>query len=255
MPLRVDLNCDLGEDTGPTGSTRDEAILAWVTSVNIACGYHAGDHNVMRRTLQLAAAKGVGLGAHPGLPDRQGFGRRSMKVEPDDVFNMVVYQVGALQALAAVSGQRLQHVKPHGVLYNRAARETPVARAIVDAVHAVDPGLILFALSGGEVVRVGRAAGLLVAEEGFADRTYQPDGTLTPRTSPGAVITDPGEAARRAVRMVKEGEIAAADGSELTLHIDTVCIHGDEPQAPTFAKMLRQTLERNGIRVQRIGGR
>jgi UPF0271 protein len=252
MLLRVDLNCDLGEGVP---ASRDEAILDWVTSANIACGYHAGDHNVMRRTVELAASKGVGLGAHPGFPDREGFGRREMRFEPAEIFNMVIYQVGALRAFAHVAGVRLRHVKPHGALYNMAAREAGPARAIVDAVRAIDPELILFAPAASELVRAARRDGVPVAEEAFADRAYRPDGTLVPRTAPGAMIPDAADAAARAVRMVKEGRLTAIDGSELAIHADTICVHGDEPGALEFVKVLRAAFERHGIEVRRIGER
>lgn len=255
MEWTVDLNSDLGESFGHYVMGQDEAILHHVTSANIACGFHGGDHNVMRRTVRLAVEQGVALGAHPGLPDLLGFGRRSMAVEPEDVFNMTVYQVGALQSFAALEGKRLQHVKPHGALYNMAGKEPAVAQAIAEAVAAVDKGLILFGLAGSQLVKAGEKAGLRVAREVFADRTVQADGSLTPRNRPGACIEDPEQAVRRVVRMVKEGKVTAVDGTEVDIEADTVCVHGDDPRALAFAKGLRKGLEEQGIRVRRIGER
>lgn len=249
----VDLNSDLGESFGNYVMGQDEAILHHVTSANIACGFHGGDPNVMRQTVRMAAERGVALGAHPGLPDLLGFGRRYMAVEPEDVFNMTVYQVGALLSFATLEGKRLQHVKPHGALYNMAGKEPAVAEAIAEAVAAVDKELILFGLAGSQLVSAGEKAGLQVAREVFADRTVQPDGSLTPRTRPGAYIEDPEQAVHRVVRMVKEGKVTAVDGTEVDLQADTVCVHGDDPQALAFAKGLRKGLEEQGIRVRRIG--
>ncbi|MFS8513097.1 MAG: LamB/YcsF family protein [Planifilum fulgidum] len=249
----VDLNSDLGESFGAYTLGRDEEVLRFVTSANIACGYHAGDHNVMGRTVKAAAEKGVGLGAHPGLPDLLGFGRRRMEVEPKDVYNMTLYQVGALAAFARACGKRLQHVKPHGALYNMACRDRRIASAIAEAVAAVDSGLILFGLAGSRLVEAGRAAGLTVAEEVFADRTYQPDGTLTPRTDPRAMVRDPEEAVRRVLRMVKERKVTAVDGTEISIRADTVCVHGDEPQALAFARRLREALQSEGVEIRRVG--
>ncbi|GGE24138.1 UPF0271 protein YcsF [Marinithermofilum abyssi] len=253
MIRTVDLNSDLGESFGAYTIGQDEAVLEYVSSANIACGYHAGDHNVIRKTVKLAAAKGVGLGAHPGLPDRLGFGRRYMSVDPEDVFNMVVYQVGAVKAFAELEGECLQHVKPHGALFNMAGKDPVIARAIAEAVAAVDKHLILFGLAGSCLIEAGRTAGLRVANEVFADRTYQPDGTLTPRTDPQALIHDPDEAVERVIHMVTEGKVTAVDGTDVDLQADTVCVHGDEPQALAFVQRLAQRLQEQGIRIQRVG--
>lgn len=253
MKHQIDLNSDLGEGFGRYVLGQDEAILGYVTSANIACGYHAGDHNVMRQTIRIAARHGVGVGAHPGLPDLLGFGRRNIAVDPEDVYNMVIYQIGALAAFAHVEGTKLQHVKPHGALYNMAGKEEGVAQAIAEAVRAVDPDLILFGLANSLLVKAGRRAGLPVVEEVFADRTYQADGTLTPRTQPNALVTDPGEVVERVVRMVKEGKVTAVDGSEVDICADTVCIHGDDPQALPFVKQLRQRLTEANIDIRRVG--
>ncbi|MFC4075291.1 LamB/YcsF family protein [Salinithrix halophila] len=253
MKLRIDLNSDLGESFGSYTMGRDEEILEYVSSANIACGYHAGDHNVMQKTVRAAVNKGVGLGAHPGLPDLLGFGRRYIAMEPEDVFNLTLYQVGALAAFATAEGAKLQHVKPHGALFHMASKEEAIAEAIAGAVAAVDKGLILFGLAGSLLVKAGRKEGLPVAEEVFADRTYLPDGTLTPRTLPDAFIHDPGEAAARVVRMLNEGKVRAVDGTDIELRADTVCVHGDDPKAVAFVRHLCGAFEAEGIDVKRVG--
>jgi UPF0271 protein len=253
MADRIDLNCDLGESFGIYRIGRDTDVLDWITSANIACGFHAGDPHVMHRTVQLALEKGVAIGAHPGLPDRQWFGRRWMELTPEEVFDLVVYQVGALSAFVRVCGGELQHVKPHGALFNVAAVNSEIARAVAEAVARVDDHLILFGLAGSELVRAGRQVGLRVAEEVFADRQYEPDGTLTPRTRPDAVIHDPDHAVARVIRMIREGKVTAADGSDLGIRADTVCVHGDQPEAVAFVRQLRQAFEANGIQVKRVG--
>jgi len=253
MADRIDLNCDLGESFGIYRIGRDTDVMDWITSANIACGFHAGDPHVMHRTVQLALEKGVAIGAHPGLPDRQWFGRRWMELTPQEVFDLVVYQVGALAAFVRVCGGELQHVKPHGALFNVAAVNSEIARAVAEAVARVDDGLILFGLAGSELVRAGRQTGLRVAEEVFADRQYEPDGTLTPRTRPDAVIHDPDRAVARVIRMIREGKVTAADGSDLAIRADTVCVHGDQPEAVAFVRRLRQAFEANGIEAKRVG--
>jgi UPF0271 protein len=246
--LRVDLNCDLGE-----GGAHDEALLTLVTSANIACGQHAGDPSLAHRTVRLVAAAGAALGAHPGLPDREGMGRRDAAVPPEEAFDLVVYQVGALAAFAALGGWRLEHVKPHGALYNCAARDPDLGGALAEAVKSFDPRLALFALAGSELARAGRAAGLAVAEEAFPDRGYAPDGTLLPRAEPGALIANPEEVAARGLAMVAEGRVAAADGTEIWLRADTLCVHGDGPTALPALRCLRHALERAGVAVRRFG--
>src|SRR5262245_21341962 len=227
MTLRVDLNCDLGE-----GGPCDEALLDGVTSANIACGFHAGDPGVMRRTVEMALKKGVAVGAHPGLRDPEGFGRRAVKVDPQEAFDLTLYQIGALQSFAALHGARLGHVKPHGALYNMAARDAALAEALAKAVRASDPALVFVGLAGSEMIRAARAIGLRAAEEAFADRGYQSDGTLVPRGQPGALIHAPEDVTRRAVRLVKGGKVTAVDGAELSIRADTICIHGDTAGAP-----------------------
>lgn len=245
----VDLNCDIGESFGAWTLGADADVLAHVTSANIACGFHAGDPSTMRRTIDLALARGVAVGAHPGLPDLAGFGRRAMEVTADDVYDMVVYQVGALSAFAAARGARVAHVKPHGALYNMAAARAPLADAIARAVRDVDGELMLFGLAGSALIAAARAAGLAAVEEAFADRRYASDGTLVSRTQPGAVIEDEGTAVRQAVRMVREGVVTTVDGIERALHADTICIHGDTPGAAGHARALRAALGAAGIEV------
>ncbi len=248
----IDLNADLGESFGVYRLGQDEALLPYVTSVNIACGFHAGDPGTMARTVAAAVRHGVALGAHPGLPDLVGFGRRLMTVSPDEVRDLVTYQVGAMAAFARRHGQRLQHVKPHGALYTLAENDPAIADAIARAVREMDETLILIGLSGGRLVSSGQALGLRVAHEAFADRTYQPDGTLTPRSQPNALLHDPEEVAARMVRLAREGTITAVDGTELTLAVDTICLHGDSPNAPVLAAAVRQAWDAEGITVCRL---
>ncbi|HET9264033.1 MAG TPA: 5-oxoprolinase subunit PxpA [Vicinamibacterales bacterium] len=250
MRDRIDLNCDMGESFGAWTMGTDTEVLASVSSANIACGYHAGDPAVMRRTVRAARDAGVAVGAHPGLPDLLGFGRREMRVQPADVEDMVLYQVGALAALAAAEGVRLRHVKAHGALYNMAARDVSLASAIARSVAAFDRDLLLFGLAGSVLLEAGRDAGLRVASEGFADRAYEPDGSLTPRSRPGAVIDDPDRVVERAVRMVTQGRVTATDGSEVALQVDTLCTHGDTPGAQALVRRLRAGLESQGVAVR-----
>ncbi len=252
MSRSVDLNCDLGESFGAYRMGQDAAILEHITSANIACGFHAGGPDVMQRTVQLAVQKNVALGAHPGLPDLAGFGRRALAVSPAEAYNLTLYQIGALQAFAAAQGARLRHVKPHGALYNMAARDPALARAIAEAVRAAGPELILFGQSGSALIRAARDAGLAAAEEVFADRGYQPDGALTPRDSPGALIADPQAAAARAVRMIEDGWVEAGDGTRVAVRADTICVHGDSPGALDFVLALREAFARRGIAVARF---
>jgi len=246
-PYTVDLNCDLGESFGTYRIGNDEQILPFVTSANIACGFHAGDPSVMRKTVQLCLQHQVAIGAHPGLPDLVGFGRREMAVTPEEVFDMVVYQIGALAAFVKAEGGKLHHVKPHGALYNMAAVNQGLAEAIAEAVYKVNPEAVLFGLAGSELIQAGIQAGIQTANEVFADRTYQQDGTLTSRRSPDALITDHEQAAQQVVRMVKEGKVRAQQGQDVNIQADTVCIHGDGAHALAFARHVRQVLEQEGI--------
>ncbi len=253
--IKVDLNCDMGESFGAYTIGADEAVMSSITSANVACGFHAGDPAVMRRTIRLARDAGVSVGAHPGFPDLVGFGRREMRVAPQDVEAMVLYQVGALAAIARSEGVSLSHVKPHGALYNMAVTDRPLADAVARAVVQFDPTLTFFALPGSELARAGHALGLTVALEGFADRAYERDGSLTPRSRPGAVIHDVEAVVQRAVRMIVAGEVVATDGSLLAMHVDTICTHGDTPGAQALTRALREGLERAGVTIAPVAGR
>ncbi|ESU32233.1 hypothetical protein G3A_12275 [Bacillus sp. 17376] len=249
--LSVDLNCDLGESYGLFKIGNDKEVLKYITSANIACGYHAGDHNVMMETVKMAKAYEVKIGAHPGFPDLHGFGRREMKMSAEEIYNLTVYQIGALAAIAKSCGTKVEHVKPHGALYNMAAKDKAIADAVSRAVVDADPTLVLFGLAGSRLVKAGEEKGLQVAHEVFADRTYQTDGSLTPRSEKTAIIHDPGLAIKRVIRMVREGRIEAVDGTDIEIKADTICIHGDEPRALEFAVELREALQAEGIEVGR----
>lgn len=251
--MRVDLNCDMGESYGAYTIGDDDAILPFVSSVSIACGFHGGDPSVMRSTVHSAAAHRVAIGAHPGLPDLAGFGRREMAVTPQEVYDMTAYQVGALRGIAGAAGVSLNHVKPHGALYNMAAVRKPIADAIALAIRDIDSSLILVALSGSCLIDAGRAQGLRTASEVFADRNYLSDGTLVPRSSPHALVLDGDIAAARAVRMVQARRVTAVDGSEVAVLADTICIHGDADHAPQFAQRIRAALAAAGIAVLAVG--
>ena len=249
MPF-LDLNCDLGESFGAYTIGCDDQVLPYITSANIACGYHAGDPTVMHRSVALCRQYGVQVGAHPGLPDLVGFGRRRMQIAPAEAADCVAYQIGALRAFCEEEGVPLHHVKPHGALYNMAAKDRALADAICRAVQTAAPGAILLALSGSEMVEAAKAIGLPVACEVFADRGYQPDGTLVPRGQPGAMIEEEDAAIARVVRMAREGKVAARDGSEVTLQADSVCVHGDGPKALAFVEKLRAALPAEGITLR-----
>lgn len=253
MSWTIDLNCDMGESFGAWVMGNDEGVLPHVTSANIACGFHAGDPGTMRKTVQAALEHGVSLGAHPGLPDRAGFGRRVMDISADDAYDLVVVQVGALAGVAASQGARLHHVKAHGALYNMAATRPDIAKAIAWAVRDVDESLVLYALACSVQVQAGKDAGLKVAEEVFADRSYQGNGLLTPRTQPGAMITDIDVAAAQVLQMVKDGTVTSLDGKTVTLNADTLCLHGDQPDAVRFAEHIRAVLQREAVSVSRFG--
>ena len=250
--ISIDLNCDMGESFGAYTIGADEAVMTSITSANVACAYHGGDPGVMRRTVRLARDAGVAVGAHPGFPDLAGFGRREMRMAAQDVEDMVLYQIGSLAAIAKSEGVRLSHVKPHGALYNMAVTDQALANAIARAVVAFDPALIFFALPGSQLARAANGLGLQVALEGFADRAYEPDGSLTPRSRAGAVIHDVDTAVSRALRMVAEGAVTASDGSRLDMRVDTICTHGDTPGAQSLTRALRAGLERAGVRVAAV---
>ena len=246
----IDLNCDLGESFGAYTIGCDEQILPCITSANIACGFHAGDPSIMRRSVELCKQYGVQVGAHPGLPDLVGFGRRKMAITPRQAADYVAYQVGALYAFCQAAGVPLHHVKPHGALYNMAAKDRALADAICQAVQQSAPGVILLALAGSEMVAAANAIGLPVASEVFADRGYQPDGTLVPRGQPGAMIEDEDQAIARVLRMAREGTVVANDGSVIRLQADSVCVHGDGPKALAFVKNLQAALPAAGVEVR-----
>ncbi len=245
----VDLNSDVGESFGAYTIGADEEVLKYVTSANIACGFHAGDPLVMERTIDLAVKNSVAIGAHPGYPDLMGFGRREMKASNEEVRAYVKYQLGALSAFATAKGVKVQHVKAHGAMYNMAAVDYNIARAIAEAVSEVDREIILLALAGSEMVKAARDTGLKVAEEVFADRAYNEDGTLVHRSKQGAMIEDENSAIERVIGMVKEGKVKAITGKEIRIRADSICVHGDSPKAVAFVKRIREGLRDAGIKV------
>jgi len=247
--LRVDLNADVGESFGIYKTGQDELLLRYITSASVACGFHAGDPSVMRATVQLASRAGVAIGAHPGFLDLAGFGRREIDAAPQEIADIVLYQIGALSAMAGAEGLKLQHVKPHGALYNMSVRRADVAEAIARAVASFDESLVLIGLPGSELLAAGSRLGLHVAGEAFADRSYETDGTLTSRRFADAVLSEPGQVTERAVRMVRDGRIIARDGSILSVRADTICLHGDTPGCTALAAAVRHGLERAGITV------
>ncbi len=253
--MQIDLNADLGESFGAYSIGDDAGLLRSVTSASIAAGFHGGDPSVLRATIRLAKSNGVAVGAHPGLPDLAGFGRRELRLTASEAEDLVLYQVAAVAGVASAEGVRLQHVKPHGALYNMAARDGALAAAIARAVAAIDSSLLLFGPPGSELLRAARAAGLAGAAEVFADRAYRADQSLVPRFEAGAVIHEPAAVIKRAIRMVTERRVIAQDGSVLSLEADTICIHGDTPGAGTLAARLRAGLEAGGIAVRAIGDR
>lgn len=251
MP-KVDLNSDMGEAFGPWPMGDDTALLKVVTSANVACGFHAGDPDVMARTMRMAVENGVGIGAHPGFPDLQGFGRRKMEVPHETLANMVRYQVGAAAAMAASVGGRLRHLKLHGALANMAAEDAGMARVCYEAALGVQPDLVVMVLAATEQERAAKSLPCAVAHEIFADRAYEDDATLVDRRRPGAVIHDPGRAAARMVEMVRAGAIIAKSGKRIPTRIDTICLHGDTPEAVGIARAVRAALEGAGVEVVRL---
>lgn len=247
---KIDLNCDLGESYGAYRLGMDEAIIPLISSANVACGFHAGDFDTMAKTVRLCAESGISIGAHPGFPDLQGFGRRNMSLSPAQVQNLITYQIGALAAFCRSAGVRLRHVKPHGALYNMAAKDPALARAICQGVYDFDSSLILLGLSGSEMLRQARQIGLPCAAEVFADRAYEDDGTLVARSKPGAMITDEEEAVHRVIGMIRNHKVKAITGKEIEICPDSVCVHGDSEKALLFVKKIRSALEEKGIAVQ-----
>jgi len=245
----VDINCDAGESYAAWTLGEEHAVLPHVSSVNISCGVHAGDPGVMRKTVELALAYELSIGAHPGLPDRESFGRRERTITPDEVYDLVVYQIGALQAIVQVQGARLRHVKPHGALYNMAAVRPALADAVARAVRDVDASLAVYGLSGSASIDAARAAGLTALSEVFPDRAYASDGTHRPRSEEAALIEDPGIAAARAVRMVREGVVIAVDGTPIPVTAETLCVHGDGNNAGAVAAAIRAALATEKVEV------
>ncbi|HEY2255216.1 MAG TPA: 5-oxoprolinase subunit PxpA [Variovorax sp.] len=242
--MQIDLNVDLGE-----GCDNDEALLGLVSSANIACGWHAGDARTMRQCVRWALANGVAIGAHPSFPDRENFGRSEMKLPPEEVYAGVLYQVGALAAIAKAEGGHLSHVKAHGALYNQAAKDPVLADAICEAVRRFDPGLRFFGLAGSGMISAAERAGLAPVEEVFADRGYQPDGSLVPRSRPGALIEDEEQSLAQALSLVRDHQVRAIDGSMVAIRAQTVCLHGDGAHALAFARRIRERLTAEGIAI------
>lgn len=246
---RVDLNSDLGESFGRYTLGMDDKIIPLITSANVACGYHASDPVVMEKTVSMAREAGIRVGAHPGFPDLMGFGRRNMAVSPAEAKAYVMYQLGALEGFCRAKGVKLQHVKPHGALYNMAAKDYELSRAICEAIYGFDKNLIVLALSGGELARAAKDMGLRTALEVFADRSYEEDGTLVNRRKDGAMITDEDEAIARVVRMVKEKKVTAITGKDIPIQADSVCVHGDGAKALAFVERIRKALTEEGVEI------
>lgn len=245
----IDLNCDMGEAFGNYAMPNDDLMMDFISSANIACGFHAGDPGVMQHTVKMAIKKGVAIGAHPGLPDLQGFGRRDMKISINEAYQMTLYQIGALYAFVKAEEGVLHHVKAHGALYNMAAKDSKLAQAIVEAVHDFDPALILYGLAGSEMIMAAKKTGLVTASEVFADRTYQDDGSLTLRTDLNAVITDERQSLAQVMMMVKEQQVVTATNKKIQLKAETLCLHGDGNNPVAFAKMIKENLKNQGITI------
>ncbi len=246
---RIDLNSDLGESFGAYKIGLDDRIIPLVSSANVACGLHAGDPTVMSKTVALCKNNGASVGAHPGFPDLMGFGRRNMNMSPADVKAMITYQIGALDAFCKSQGVTLRHVKPHGALYNMAAKDEKLSAAICEAVYEYNPGLILLGLSGSLMLSEAKKIGLPCACEVFADRAYEDDGSLVARTKPGAVIKDEDEAAERVIGMIKKGTVRSINGNEIELCPDSVCVHGDSEKALMFVEKIRNEFMKEGIEI------
>jgi len=246
----IDLNCDMGEAFGNYPMPNDDILMDYISSANIACGLHAGDPEVMQHTVKMAIKKGVAIGAHPGLPDLQGFGRREMKISANEAYQITLYQIGALYGFVKAAGGKLHHVKAHGALYNMAAKDAALAKAIVEAVHDFDSSLILYALAGSEMVEAAKKTGLVTASEVFADRTYQDDGSLTPRTQSNALITDEQQSIAQVLMMVKQQQVISVNKKHIPLKAETLCLHGDGQHAVEFAKMIRSKLQSEGVTIK-----
>lgn len=250
--VAIDLNSDVGESFGRWTLGDDAALMPLITSANVACGFHAGDPSTLRRTCERAAAYGVSVGAQVGYRDLEGFGRRFIDIDPAELVDDLIYQIGALQALAAAAGTNVRYVKPHGALYNAVVHHREQATAVIAAIVAVDPALPLLGLPGSVVLDLAQERGVKVFREAFADRAYTPDGTLVSRRAPGAVLHDPEQVASRMVRLVTEGVIAAIDGTDVAVGADSICVHGDSPDAVAMATQVRSALERSGVTITRF---
>src|SRR5258705_3401510 len=248
---RIDLNCDMGESYGAWKMGADAEVMPFISSANIACGFHAGDPATIRNTVRLAVDRGVAIGAHPSLPDLQGFGRRVMKISPQDMYDLVLYQAGAVEAFARAAGAKLHHVKCHGALYNMAATDEGLSEAMAKAVRDLGGGVKLYALSNSLMMKTAKTQGIPVYCEVFADRGYSDDGTLAPRDKPGGMIEDAAASVKQVLAMVEEGYVTSLAGKRVPVAADTLCLHGDQPGAVTFAKKLRETFKERGIAVAR----
>lgn len=249
MSRLVDLNSDLGESFGAYTIGMDEEVIKLVSSANVACGFHASDPVVMKKTVERAVAAGIGIGAHPGFYDLMGFGRRNMNISPKEAYAYVTYQLGALSAFCKQQGTKIAHVKPHGALYNMAGKDYELAKGICQAIYDFDPELILLGLSGSQMINAGRDVGLRCANEFFSDRAYEDDGSLRARTKEGAMIEDENEAIERVVKVVKTGYVTTYSGKELELNIDSICVHGDNAHALEFVRTIRERLTKEGITI------
>lgn len=246
----IDLNCDMGEAFGNYTMPNDDLLMDYISSANIACGFHAGDPGVMQQTVALAIKKGVAIGAHPGLPDLQGFGRREMKITANEAYQLTLYQIGALSGFVKAAGSKLKHVKAHGALYNMAAKDTDLAKAIVQAVYDFDPGLILYGLAGSKMIAEAHEKGILTASEVFADRSYQDDGTLTPRSMINAMISKEEDAINQVLNFALKQEVTSVNGNCIAVTAETICLHGDGEHAVAFAKLISERLKKEGISVK-----
>ena len=250
MKKFVDLNSDLGESFGAYKIGLDEEVLKYVSSANIACGWHAGDPIVMRKTVEAAYKNRVGIGAHPGFLDIMGFGRRNMTVSPEEIKQYTIYQLGALYGFVKAVGAKMQHVKPHGAMYNMAAKDSKLAMAIIEGIWEVDRDLIVLGLAGSEMINAAKEKGLKAANEVFADRAYNPDGTLVARSLPGSMIHDKNIAISRVIRMVTEGKVTAINGEDINIKADSICVHGDNPEAVEFVRLIKEELSRAKVEIK-----
>lgn len=251
---KIDLNCDLGESFGNYKIGNDEQVIPLITSANIACGFHAGDSNVMAKTVQIAKQNNIGIGAHPGFPDLQGFGRRNLDMSHDEIYNMIVYQIGALKLFCDLEGVTLNHVKPHGALYQMGAKDPKIAKVIAQAVHDIDSNIIFVGLSNSYLIEEAEKLGLKTASEVFADRRYEANGQLVSRKQENAVINDTQEAIDQVVKMVTKGKVTAINGEEINISVDTICVHGDGEHALEFVKQIRKQLSAVSVEIVTLGG-